>query len=89
MIKEKKQVIAKYVDKMNIDKVNQNLVMRAVQDTAPTKNCEDLLDSAYIFALFLETRALSPKRERQFSAHLIAACKMYSDEIQASIDRSR
>ena len=89
MTNEKKQIITIYIDKMNIGKSNQNLVMRATQEKEPSKNCEKVIDYAYKLALLIETKALSPKRERKMCLNLVSACENYNDELQIFIDYSR
>ena len=89
MTNEKKQIIAIYLNKMNIGKTNQNLVMRALQEKEPSKNSEKVIESAYKLALLIETNALSPKREKQMRFNLVCACENYNDELQVFIDYSR
>ncbi len=89
MTKEKKQVIIMHIDEMRIDRNNKKLVLDAMQETNPSKNCEKVIDSAYKIALLIETQALSPKREKQLNANLSYACEAYNDELQLFIDCSR
>ena len=89
MTTEKKQVIVMHIDEMNIERNNKKLLLDAIQEVNPSKNCEKVIESAYKIALLIETQALSPKRERQLNANLSNACEAYNNELQLFIDCSR
>ena len=70
MTKEKKQVIIMHIDEMRIDRNNKKLVLDAMQETNPSKNCEKVIDSAYKIALLIETQALS----HMLARHITMSC---------------
>ncbi len=89
MINDRKQVITIHLNKMNIGKNNQSLVLRAMNASEPSKASEKVLNKAYKFALLIDSNALNKERETNMCRILSKACDEYYREMEKLIDLER
>lgn len=82
MERDKKQVILMYIDQMNLTEGYKGMILRAVNSTEETRGSAKVIDSAYKYALLVETKVLSSRREAHAGLHLKLACESYNAELQ-------
>lgn len=87
MERDKRQIVIMYVDQMDLPASYKNLVLRAVNEKDPSKECEKVVDGAYKYALLIETKVLSSKRETRALVHLKTACESYGEELSSTNER--